>query len=1369
MSSSVRILICIGLLPENPYTRWVISFVEQISGIPFGPSPDVPKTISAIVWLFIHTEFGYSMESEDKVRGKAPVVLIIALLLLSLLPMSAVASEGSGGETPFLEQGSDGAVEVRSTPDPVDITDVKEIIEGKVPGEQFGGQTAGVGDVDHDGYDDIAVLVPARGICVVYQGGPNLREFPVHPMYGTDYVLSAQSQVRPAGDIDSDGFDDVVITAPDLYVNGLRAAGAIFVFYGSPSGLREQPDQVILGTEKDMRFGSDVDSLGDINDDGYSDLIVGAEGWSEETGMVAIYLGGFDGLSKDPIWVWMGENVGDRFGHAVTGAGDLNADGYLDFAVGAPFATSGEGKGRIYVFYGDPDLSSIVVGTVVDGTMGKTYFGLSIRLAGDVNNDGFSDLMVSAPQEPGGPYQNPGKVQLYTGYEHGIHETPAWSLVGQSDDALLGFNIAFLGDVNRDGYDDVAIGAPGHSSEGKNERGKFYIFLGDSTGFRDDPSVVEVGRSAGDHMSGGLAGAGDLDGDGFADVLVGVPGADSSTGINVGELQIYRGSDLTMPPLTADAFEVMDLEEGGLILVEYRHYQFRLSVTHRTGIRAVDYVDLHLDPEGEDVVLRYYQETQMLKEISDDGNLAEGRFVRLMDSDTWWDTTSVMLDIKLHWGFPTARPLSVRLEATDEHGLRVTGRWSDTALVVDRLTFSDPIQVLADDQGELAWGSWVSSSEGLTFTGASVLYDLLGIDGAPTVPFHPPTGKLLVVVRDDTGGEWSQLVIHETPVSVKAVTPATSRPDMTYTVTIETPDRTKVFAMEQFLLNVDGTPVSFSNPEPKDPIASLRGTATVVVEDPLGPGVGSRVEYRLDRAGDYEGFGEWTRTGLLSEPDEDGRILASAEDTFTEGSNYIQWRAWDAVGNGPSISFIYPIVVDLGNISFTNPLPVAGTWHRTETVTVGITVENTRGNELDLDNIQYRISTSPGVFTSWRTFQASVPEGSDGSRVTITTQERMSEGDDNYIQWRARDLERREFITSALHRVLVDLTGPEFTGLSPLEDTFVNSPNVQVTVTVDDVLSGVDETQIWYNVLGEDEWHPPLSRTHRGDVVECTARVSLKEGVDNFVRWKATDSVGHLSEPFEMRVMVDLTAPTVSLIAPEDVVTTSLVDMTIRVADGGPLDRVSGVDLDTLEYAVSRPSTEGYGQWVHPAVVGDLKVVEFALVTVQIEVDDGDQNLVIWRVTDASEPAGGANAMQSEPIRIVADLPESGDLLKPVIKLTEPRTSRVPYGSSVFFSASESFHPRGEVLEYRWVSDRDGVIGESPSFSTSLSKGIHTITLEVTAEPSGAKATMVFQVSVEDAVEGEPPLSALWEQATVILIVALVAMTLVLRRWRIRL
>ncbi len=1310
------------------------------------------------------------MESEDKVRGIAPSVLVVAVLLLALVPLPALAAYGTGGSSLAYEPESDRAIEPASTGEPIDILDVKEVIQGKDPGEQYGGQTAGIGDVDNDGYSDIAVLLPARGYCVVYMGGTTLRESLVHPLASSGLTLNAQSQVRPAGDIDSDGFDDVLITAPDLYVSGMRAAGAVFIFYGSPSGLREMPDQMILGIQKDMRMGSDVDGVGDFNQDGYDDILVGADGWNEDTGMVRLYLGGADGLHEDPVWVWEGEAKGDRFGHAVTGAGDLNADGYLDFAVSSPFATSGEGKGCVYIFYGLADLAALEVGDTVAGRMLKSYYGLSIRLAGDVNNDGFSDLIISAPKEPDGPHINPGKVELYLGSEHGIgtDRTPDWFIEGESDDALLGFTIAFLGDVNRDGYDDVAIGAPGHSSEGKVERGKVYIYLGAWNGFRDAPSIVELGPDPGDHLSAGLAGAGDIDGDGFSDVLVGAPGADSSTGVNVGELHIYRGSDLTLPPLQGDAFQVMDLEEGGLLLAEYRSYQFRLSVTHRTGFKALDHVDLHLDPEGKDVVFRFYRETQTLVEISDENDLAEGRFAWPADSGSYWDTTDIMLNIKLHWGFPTGRPLSVRLEVTDIHGLRTTGRWSDTARVVDTLAFTEAIQVTADRQGELTSGDWVASSEVLTFTGTMVQYDLTGHDDASTSPYYPPTGKVVVVVRDDTGGEWSEIAVRETPISVSALTPAMSRPEMTYTVSIETPDRNKVFSTEQYLLNVDGTGVNFRNHEPTDPIASLDHIVSIEIEDPLGPGVGREVYYQLYRADDSKGWGEWTKVESLTAPDENGAVVAEVQELFTEGTNYIRWRATDMVGNGPTVSFNYPIAVDLGSISFSAAVPTIGTWHSTETVTVGITIENTQGNPIDLGHIQYRTSTSPGDYSPWVTFSTTLPPGGEPHKVTIVTQVRMDEGKNNYIQWRARDVERREYITSFLHRIQVDLTGPVFSEASPSDDLFVNSPTVEVTVVVDDILSGVMEDTISYRVVGDDNWQPPQSRTHRGEIIECSARVSLVEGVDNYIQWKAEDAMGHLSGSFYQRVKVDLTAPSISYMAPgpDEVVTESSITVIVRVNDNGPLTQVSGVDLSTLEYAVSRPTTEGYGQWIHPEIEDELMIVEFAIIEVTIEVDHGDQNFIVWRFSDASVPGESANSHQTEPVRIIADLPVHGITIKPIIKRTEPSSPHVPFGSAVVFDASGSYHEGGEPLSFVWESDIDGVIGRSSSFSTHLTKGVHTITLKVTADVSGATSIQIFQVSVEANEEETTPFSTLWEQMALILIVAFVALALLMQRGR---
>jgi hypothetical protein len=1311
------------------------------------------------------------MESEDRYRGIAPTVLLVALLLLSLVPAQALGQEGEVGLPDDMspDDGGFAPEPVSTEPEagPVDVPDVKEVIPGKNPGEAYGGQIAGIGDVDNDGYSDIAVLVPYRGYCDVYYGGHQLRDSQVHPLEGTGFIITVQSQVRPAGDIDFDGFDDVLITSPDMYVDGMRAAGAVFVFYGSPTGLSAMPDQVLLGTEKDMRLGTDVDSVGDINKDGYADIIVGADGWDSGRGMVQLYLGGPDGLDDHPEWTWAGDNQGDRFGHSVTGAGDIDGDGWMDFAVGAPFVDAGAGKGAIYFFYGQDDISTMGLGKTIPGTVPKSYFGLSLRAAGDVNSDGFSDIIISTPEDDSGPHLKAGKVELFLGTERGIDPNPKLVMQGESEGALLGYSIAFLGDINRDGYDDVGIGAPYHSYGGEAHRGKFYIFLGDKGGFRKDPSVMEMGTSAGDHFSLGLAGAGDIDGDGFMDVMVGAPGADTAGGIDAGELNIFRGSDLTLPPLQHDAFEVMDLTEGELMLVEYKTYQLRVSVTHRTGLQALDHVDIHLDPDGEDVVLRFIAETQNLVEVRDESDLVTGLFVKPDESDRYTDTIDLKIDVRLHWGFPSGRPLSVRIDAIDEHGLRSMGHWDDSAKVVDQLVFTEGITIIGDRQGELTSGDWVSAHEGLSFTGAMVVYDLSSFD--IQAPYYPPNNKLYVVVRDDLGGQWYAPILQGAPISVHAITPSSTRPEMTYSLSIEAIERTKVFRTEQFVLNVDGTGVTFKNPNP-DPtqtIASKDQRVSIEIEDPLGPGVDyTSVQYRIDIYGDDEDFtDEWFDVSNVAVYE--GWVVADVLETFTEGINLIQWRAKDLVGNGYTSSIPYPIEVDLGNITFSNPLPLPGTWHNTNKVAVGITIENSRGNDLDLRNVQFRVSTSPGSFSPWTTYDAtSSATNRDRSRVSIMLNVELAEGATNYIQWRARDLEKFEYYASPLNPVLVDLTGPVFSEPSPSSDEWVNSRQVKVTIVVDDLLSGTMDSSIGYHVLGvdaEEIWHTPMSKTHRGDTIECTAYVSLMEGVDNYILWRAEDMVGHQSQTFQQQVKVDTTAPTTTenLPLPGAVVTDERVEVSIRVSDNGEIGQVSGVDLRTLQYTIDRPGS-GQSAWVYPDIDTSVPIVQFALVDLFTTVEEG-QNWLVWRVSDVV-----GNEFRSEPFGILADLPDATSF-EPVIIVTEPEVHVVQLGENVFFDAGESYSPKGERLTFEWRSDIDGLIGSTPSFSTYLSKGLHTITLTVTGDPSGVsvQAPPIY-ISVEPPEKAKGPFEELWEQMALVLILLFVLITMLLQRFRIK-
>ena len=1315
------------------------------------------------------------MDNGRSIRGIAAAMLVLALLLSAAPPAAAgtggtdapAAAPDGGGEAaiPLPDGGSSGRTPEAAS-SRVDVPDVSSTITGTSPGERLGEQLAGVGDVNNDGFDDFVVLSINTGVAYVYMGGTPFKRAPVTLLLGTNLPLTEQSQVRPAGDLDNDGFADVIVSAPAFYLPGKRAVGAVYVFYGTPDGLKAVPDQIIYGRDADGRFGIGIDSVGDINRDGYSDLVLGADGVNADTGRVLIYLGGPRGLEEAPAWLWDGEAKGDRFGHAVTGAGDLNGDGWPDFAVGAPFAVSGDSRGRVYIFYGASSLSDIRVGKTLQGQMLRSYFGLAIRLAGDVNNDGFSDLLIASPDTSSGSFPGAGQVSLYLGSEYGIKDSPARIIEGESNESHLGFSIAYLGDVNRDGCDDVAIGAQMFSTPDMTERGKFYVFFGDRlSGFSAEAKAEEVGSTAGQHLSAGLAGAGDIDGDGFADLLVGAPGYDVPGKGDAGAVLIYRGADITFPPLLGSAVRFEDREQGGLLLPEYRAYHLVAAFTHRSGLGQLGTVELHLDPRGEDVIYTYIAKTDSLVETRDPKGLARAGTVVLVDDPAYRDTYDLWVDITLNWGFPADRPLSVRVAVSDLKGLRVGGDYGGLGRVVGSLAFAGGLTMMGDRQGPLEDGAWVRGSEGIDLTGFVVGYDLIGAGVPAGTAFYPPQGTFAVVARDDVGGEWEVAPGQGEPVSVRVVAPAVSRTDLVYTVSLETPDHTTVFRTLAAHLRVDATPVRFDSPEPSATVASLRDTASVVITDPFGPGVDrASVQYCINLAGGDDYFGHWQDASVRDVGE--GVVVAEAYELFTEGRNYIMWRARDLVGNGPAVSTAFPVVVDLGNITFASPAPADTLWFNTPIVTAGITIEDSRGNAIDLLHIQYRTSTSPGAFSDWLT----VPEPSSGtaSRATVTVDMvRLAEGRSNYIQWRARDLQRREFITSPLYRIQVDLSGPVFSDPAPPQERFVGERQViAVSVLVRDGLSGVAEGSIRYRVVGELVWRVPTV-VREGPGFECTAMVNLPEGPDNYIAWQAVDLAGNVSTPFSQRIMVDRTPPTLTEFSPpaDSVARQATVEVSVRVDDrdakGG---RGSGVDLATFEYTVSRPSTGGYSAWVRPDGLAARGVVPFYMVTFTITVDGGDENLIVVRVWDGT----GNNTVTSEPYRITARLPVPPLELPPVIQGIDPKGPSVRYGQATYFDVT-AYSPQGRDLAYQWYSSIDGPLSAMPGFSALLSKGHHTITLTVKEVDGGRLSTQrVFELDVEPPAGPHPPLSGLAERVAIVLIVAFVIVAAVLQRYRIR-
>ena len=347
----------------------------------------------------------------------------------------------------------------------------------------YGTSTAGVGttvdsagDVNGDGLDDVIVAGGFEGMpnrALVYHGVAAAWPISTAPDWTFTYATGGTfwpSAVAGAGDVNGDGYDDVIVGNRSFTQGGLTRCGRALVFLGSPTGLSTAAAWTVIGTHAQENLGFTVASAGDVNDDGYGDVLVG------NSNQARLYRGSASGLALTPAWTaQMRPILGDYYSYGeVASAGDIDADGYLDVIVGSPAFANGSDEGRVALYRGTATgLSTTALWTVESGRPGAR-FGSSVAGAGDVDADGYGDLIVGD-----GSFR--GRASVYLGSPSGPSQTPAWFIDGATSSSEFGRSVRGAGDVNRDGRDDVIVGSPGGSSGS----GEAFLYLGvpaESTG-----------------------------------------------------------------------------------------------------------------------------------------------------------------------------------------------------------------------------------------------------------------------------------------------------------------------------------------------------------------------------------------------------------------------------------------------------------------------------------------------------------------------------------------------------------------------------------------------------------------------------------------------------------------------------------------------------------------------------------------------------------------------------------------------------------------------------------------------------------------------------------------------------------------------
>jgi len=333
----------------------------------------------------------------------------------------------------------------------------------------------------------------------------------------------------------------------------------------------------ILGKATNNFLGFDVSGVGDVNGDGFDDIIVGAhynyEGASR-AGAAYVFFGSatlsgtksLGGAQSADITV-LGAATNDYLGKNVSGLGDVNGDGFDDFIVGAYQNNDGSGAdtGAAYVFFGSTTLSGTFdmgggVQSAAVTLFGVTYndeFGKSVSGAGDVNGDGFDDILVGADLNNDGGSNNEGAAYIFFGASNlsgtknlGTGESADVTFLGKETTDLLGYSVSGVGDINDDGFADILVGAKGNNDGGATDEGAAYVFFGASNlsgtkslGGVDSADVTFLGNQTTSRLGNSVSGVGDVDGNGIPDLIVGARyNDDGVAGANTGAAFIFFGS-----------------------------------------------------------------------------------------------------------------------------------------------------------------------------------------------------------------------------------------------------------------------------------------------------------------------------------------------------------------------------------------------------------------------------------------------------------------------------------------------------------------------------------------------------------------------------------------------------------------------------------------------------------------------------------------------------------------------------------------------------------------------------------------------------------------------------------------------------------